>query len=127
MPAPCRVTEGSSFGAHADSLTTTPEVEFRFVAEPAAAMRCGGDWPAESRWEEGDGRTRRAPLPVAEMEARMGEQNARLAALGEPELILVECIGGRLYTGVRPARRARSPRHTAPSVAACAAADVREI
>ena len=38
MPAPCRVTEGL-LSAHADSLTTTPEVEFRSILEYTERQR----------------------------------------------------------------------------------------
>ena len=41
----------------------------------------------------------RSPLPLAELEQRMGGVSARLAALNEPPLSLEEAIGGRLYTG----------------------------
>ena len=41
----------------------------------------------------------RRPLGLAELRARLGAFNERLAALGEPSMSFEEAVGGRLYSG----------------------------
>ena len=43
----------------------------------------------------------RKPLPLVQMEARLREMNAQLTALHEPEMLLEEAFGARLYTGAQ--------------------------
>jgi hypothetical protein len=38
-------------------------------------------------------------MPIADMELRLTERNARLRKIKEPSLILAEGFGARLYTG----------------------------
>ena len=78
-------------------MTTTPQIEWWFVAEPDRAV----EWPKEGNIKE-DGTshaTRRRPLPLSELKHRLHEVNAQLAVLEEPELMLEEGLGARLYTG----------------------------
>ena len=81
-------------------VTTTPKVEWLFVATPDATDR----WPVEEALSDKPDK-QRSPLPVAELRARLGEFNAKLAALSEPELMLSEGFGARLYTGPMAASR----------------------
>ena len=84
-------------------VTTTPKVEWLFVATPDAHT---DRWPVEEALSDKPDK-QRSPLPVAELRARLEEFNAKLAALSEPELMLAEGFGARLYTGpmfVRPTR-----------------------
>jgi NLR family CARD domain-containing protein 3 len=41
----------------------------------------------------------RQPLPPSAFDQKRGELNAKLQSMGEPELLLWEMIGSRLYTG----------------------------
>ena len=78
-------------------MTTTPQIEWWFVAAPDRAM----EWPKEGNIKE-DGTshaTRRRPLPLSELKHRLHEVNAPLAVLEEPVLMLEEGLGARLYTG----------------------------
>ena len=78
---------------------TTSRLEYEFVVAPdlpnAAqkyAERGGGFRDRTPHWC-------RVPLTLDALERRMDEQNALLAAKGHAQLILDECIAGRLYTG----------------------------
>ena len=78
-------------------MTTTPQIEWWFVAAPDRAV----EWPKEGNIKE-DGTSharRRKPLPLSELKHRLHEVNAQLAVLEEPELMLEEGLGARLYTG----------------------------
>lgn len=99
-------------------LTTTSNIEWRFVAEPDAPPR--GGWPVEERLrrafqlvhsdaqEDGaeglaklraSGAQHRRPMPMHELEAKLEAPNAKLAAMREPRVVVPEAIGARLYTG----------------------------
>ena len=41
----------------------------------------------------------RRPMPLAELEQKIGELNVQLKEMGEPELLLDEGFAARLYTG----------------------------
>jgi hypothetical protein len=75
-------------------VDSTPAEEFWFVVEPHRR----DDWPAEKALRAGDAH-RRVVLAVDELLGRLADFNERLRSLGEPELILEEGFGARLYTG----------------------------
>ena len=77
-------------------VTTTPEQEWWFVADPE---RDGVVWPVEEKLLEAQPDVMRKPLPLAELLARRDEVNQTLRAQKEPELVEEECIGARSYTG----------------------------
>lgn len=81
------------------AVTTTSEVEWRFVASPEKTPK--GGWPAETKHSslEGGVSIARKPMPVKELQVKLSKKNARLKALSEPELQMAEGIGSRLYTG----------------------------
>ena len=85
-----------NYGVH-----TTSEEEWLFVLEAAEGLtRLGRDAYAEESESMLPDRERcRRPKPLAEVLVEMGAFNARLLALGEPELIRQEVIAARLYTG----------------------------
>ena len=84
-------------------IKTTSAIEWRFVVEPDRPPPEG--WPAEAKLlaaKFGDTLLvsgARAPMPIADMELRLTERNARLRKIKEPSLILAEGFGARLYTG----------------------------
>jgi len=75
-------------------VTTTPQIEWGFVAEPERAVT----WPAEAKLDRAPER-RRKPMPMKELEAVLAQKNTRLRSLNEPELLREEGFGARLYTG----------------------------
>jgi hypothetical protein len=75
-------------------VKTTSAIEWRFVVEPDRPPPEG--WPAEAKLLAAKFR---APMPIADMELRLTERNARLRKIKEPSLILAEGFGARLYTG----------------------------
>ena len=106
-------------------MTTTSETEWRFVAEPDAPP--AGGWPVEPKlvrvWNERrqqsahqltrqptrttqapleSGARPREPMPLEELEAQLEtpQLNGKLQQMKEPEVVLEEAIGARLYTGV---------------------------
>ena len=75
-------------------LVTTPQQEYAFVAAPDSRT----DWPLEGRadgWD--DVRKRWRPLSIPELQQRVDGVNGKLEALGEPLLLMLEAVGGRLY------------------------------
>ena len=76
-------------------VSTTPETEWKFVAEPDSAQQ----WPVEIKLADAPEK-RRTPLPLDTMRARLDKCNVELAALGEEKSLLseIEAFGGRLYT-----------------------------
>lgn len=76
-------------------ITTTPETEWRFVAEPDE-MRA---WPMETIGIADSPKKKRKPMTKRKLSAACDRQNEALQALGEPILIDEECYGIRLYTG----------------------------
>ena len=106
------------------SVTTTSEVEWRFVAEPKNAPANG--WPTEaklllaaapnasksagkgsrglgwgrvSKTDANDGSRRRRTMPMEHLMLRVTQRSGQLASMGEPPITLEEGIGARLYTG----------------------------
>jgi len=87
------------FTSHNYMTTTTPRLEWCFVAEPEREE----PWPVEGRLASDDG-TRRKPLPVKgddgdSLSKRLVKVNDQLESLGETLILIEEVIGGRLYTG----------------------------
>jgi hypothetical protein len=93
-------------------LRTTSATEWAFVATPDAPP--AGGWPVEEKiraalaGEEGAdlegirkaGAHHRQPYPLAELKAAMDAKvNGQLRKLSEPEMIVEEALGLRLYTG----------------------------
>jgi hypothetical protein len=79
-------------------ISTTPEVEWWFVAEPERAV----EWPAETRnlgAPEPSPVKRRKPLPLSEIEILRLLKNKELLELGQQMLLLEELISARMYTG----------------------------
>ena len=75
-------------------VTTKPEIEWRFVAEPDTQA----EWPAEEPTKLTPDR-RRKPLPLQQLSRLLLKFNERLRLLTEPELMIEEAVGARLYTG----------------------------
>ena len=81
------------------NVTTTSEVEWRFVAMPERPPEAG--WPMET-----SGGACRRPMGLADLDELMGKHNQQLHAIHEPPLRVEETIGARLYTVcVRAGRR----------------------
>lgn len=90
-------------------ITTTSKSEWNFVADPLSASLHG--WPSETIdvWyrptstageaSNSPQRVKRVPMPLQQLMELMEVQNTRLRAMQEPELVLTEALGGRLYTG----------------------------
>lgn len=80
-------------------VSTTPQVEWWFVAEPEREL----EWPVETRSLDEStpsSSKRRKPLPLVDIDALLSKKNVELAKLGCQELLLwEEVIGARLYTG----------------------------
>lgn len=91
------------------SITTTSEVEWKFVVEPEAPIK----WPVEERLmnDESKRSHMRKLLPAETLKKKMDEQNVELAKVGGDMLIWAEAVGGRLCAraecGIR--RRALPP------------------
>jgi len=75
-------------------LTTTPQIEWWFVAEPNRDIT----WPVEAKLVDAPEK-RRKPMPMRELEAVLAQKNTQLRSLNEPELLREEGFGARLYTG----------------------------
>ena len=75
-------------------VTTTPQTEWRFVAEPERNEA----WPVEAKLADAPEK-RRAPLPSRQLEAAISQANAKLRTLDATTLLREEGIGARLYTG----------------------------
>jgi hypothetical protein len=85
-------------------VTTTPKQEWLFVVEPDQK---GVVWPVEKKMlgtAESRGKMRK-PMLLAVLEAELDKINKQLEAMNEPKLMLVEALGGRLYTGPMCAAR----------------------
>ena len=83
-------------------VTTTPFIEWNFVAAPHDPPEPEGGWPVEARLQTGrpeDADRMRRALTRAELTRRRERISSKLRALGESELIVEEVIGGRQYTG----------------------------
>ena len=81
-------------------VTTTPAIEWLFVAEPHT--RKEGEhsvgWPKEQELRDAPERMR-SPMPIDEMKRKLDEVNQQLKEESEPQLSLIEGFGARLYTG----------------------------
>jgi hypothetical protein len=80
-------------------VSTTPQVEWWFVAEPERAV----EWPAETRnlgAPEPSPARRRKPLPIAEIEILRLLKNKELVEMGQQMLLFEELVSARLYTGL---------------------------
>jgi hypothetical protein len=73
-------------------VRTTPKIEWCFVASPATRS----EWPTEGTLVGTAPEKMRRPLQLSELETRRTAFNARLFALGEPELMQEEVVAGRL-------------------------------
>ena len=76
-------------------VTTTPQKEWWFVAEPD---RKGEEWPVEHTLRDTPD-LMRLPMLLPDMRRRLDERNKQLGVMSEPLLMLVEAFGARLYTG----------------------------
>jgi hypothetical protein len=76
-------------------ITTSPRIEWSFVAEPE---RDDLAWPVETRNALSQ-EHRRKPMSLRRLDLELAKMSARLRNLDEPALLRVEGIGGRLYTG----------------------------
>eukprot|EP00966_Prymnesium_polylepis_P070466 1637559-Prymnesium_polylepis.1 len=76
-------------------VTTTPELEWRFVAEPEAA---GIVWPAEEKLR-GTPENMRTTMTLVDLRERLKKANEQLEGMKEPPLEEEEAFGARLYTG----------------------------
>jgi hypothetical protein len=89
-------------------VTTTPQKEWQFVAEPDKE---GVEWPVEEKLRgiaKSPGKMREL-MSLAVLQAKLNEFNAQLEAMKEPTLMLVEGFGARLYTGPMCAARRTQP------------------
>jgi hypothetical protein len=75
-------------------VTTTPRLEWWFVAEPERNEA----WPVETKLDDMPERQRK-PLASHQLVEAVERFNARLRGLDEAELLRVEGVGARLYTG----------------------------
>jgi hypothetical protein len=94
------------------SVTTTPETEWWFVAEPHMKI----EWPVEKMLSDSADRSghMRKPLPIAKLDESIIVINFRLEKVGEKAMfLLVEGFGARLYTGPMCAS---SPAHGPPQL-----------
>ena len=78
-------------------IATTPATEFAYVLAPDG--RAADEWPREDPTKLPATHLRRRPLALEALARRVAEQNARLASLDEPKLLLEEAHAARLYTG----------------------------
>ena len=77
-------------------ITTTSRTEWLFVADPESADVAA--WPAE-RKELPTNAAPRRPLPLSTFDDEMEARNAQLRAQLQPELLDVELLAARMYTG----------------------------
>ncbi len=137
----------TSFVTHNYEVTSTSAIEYRFVAEPDNPPADG--WPVEEKLRRAlagadeslselraSGARERIPEPLEKMQAAVDECNVKLKAMDEPDLLLDEALGARLYTGpmVRAAMRSPTPKRapefslailvsrSSSSITACSAA-----
>ena len=75
-------------------VTTTPQLEFRFVAEPDRDE----SWPVEAKLADAPDK-RRKVMSLRGLEAALAQVNAKLREQGATTLLVEEGIGARLYTG----------------------------
>jgi hypothetical protein len=99
-------------------ITTTSDIEWRFVYEPEESQaeqgpgaageegsHAGGAevassaWPAESEARLPNRAHCRKPRALSEFREAMDEKNAQLQAVKQPPMTTEELIGARLYTG----------------------------
>ena len=81
--------------SHPLLVTTTSTIEWKFVVEPDCPP--DGGWPIETKLPRGV--HSRTILRLDELQKLVNDPNAKLKAMGEPEVIVEEVIGARLYTG----------------------------
>jgi len=83
---------------------TTSKIEWHFVAEPndeTFLASISGKWPADDtppRCADGN-LYERSPDPPSKFADKLREVNDELKEAGEPEMLMEELIGCRLYTG----------------------------
>ena len=92
-------------------IETCSSTEWRFVAEPEEPP--DGGWPSEAKLTANAGgplgvgnqalveagAKPRRPLPLCELRVIITTMNVEILAMKEPELLLEEAFGARLYTG----------------------------
>lgn len=84
--------------------STTSRIEWHFVADPEdeeLLTEMHGRWPEDVTPPScKDGQSfKREPRPLRTFEDEMRRVNEELEAAGEPQMLLDELIGSRLYTG----------------------------
>ena len=84
-----------NFTTYNYNITTTPQLEWRFVVVPSDPP--AGGWPKETIVME-DYSKMRQPLSRPELVRRCDEVNEKLSTIYEKPLMLEEAIGGRMYT-----------------------------
>jgi hypothetical protein len=103
----------ADFTTHNYEVTSTSAIEYRFVAQPDNPPAEG--WPVEEKLRRAlsaaaaddaslselraSGARERIPEPLEKMQAAADECNRRLAKMDEPDHLLDEALGARLYTG----------------------------
>ena len=76
-------------------ITTTSEIEWRFVVSDAAELT----WPEESVAKLADRSKVRQWKPLRAFRGAVDDRNRQLETAGQPPIIDEELIGARLYTG----------------------------
>lgn len=79
------------------SVTTTSEIEWKFVTEPDASIQ----WPVEERLKSlpNAAMLMRKPMAAESLQASMQQLNAKLEAMRADKLAWHDVVGARLFTG----------------------------
>jgi hypothetical protein len=99
-------------------VSTTPQLEWFFVAEPEQGI----EWPTETRnlgASEPSPSKRRQPMPLGRLDVLTLIKNKELVELGQETLLFEELLGGRLYTGPMFQKYNGSLRGFGPGFASC--------
>ena len=100
-------------------VTTTPEIEWRFVVEATdRRLPEGLEWPMEQKLR-GIPERMRQPMPPTTLRARLDDVNRQLVATGEPPLMPEEGFAARLYTGPMYVKYNDLLRGFGPALAGC--------
>ena len=99
-------------------VTTTPEIEWRFVVVATDRRLPDVEWPTEQKLRGTPGKMRR-PMPLGTLRERLDHVNRQLMATGEPPLMLEEGFAARLYTGPMYVKYNDLLRGFGPALAGC--------
>jgi hypothetical protein len=105
---------GDEFTTDNYEVTTTPTIEWRFVAEPEGHAAA---WPAEHKIEAPA--APRRPLTSSQLAAVLRRKNAELETIDADLLLLEEALAARLYTGPMFVKYNDTVRGFGPALAGC--------